>query len=341
MSVAADYWPGEVQMTRTFQFVALIFSTFALSDFAAEASPRWHGEYFPNVVLTDQDGRKHKFYDDIIKGKVVALNFIYTKCKDICPSDTAQLRQVQDILGDRIGRDVFIYSITVDPKNDTPAVLKRYKRMFGVGPGWQFLTGKQEDIVEIQRKLGLIGKRIPKLTEHNTSLILGNEVSAHWIKRSPYDHPKVLANLLGDALHNYAKSSASSMQPFSVAAEIRGRSRGDILFMTRCAACHTIGGGDKLGPDLQGVAAARPRRWLKRWLKEPDKMIAAKDPIALALKKRYRNIDMPNLKLNEVDVTALIDYMEFQDQALTAPPHAPKPQAQAPAVKGELRRSTF
>lgn len=328
-------------MTRVFQFLALLFSAHAASDFAAQASPRWHGEYFPNFVLTDQDGRKHKFYDDIIKGKVVALNFIYTKCKDVCPSDTAQLRQVQDILGDRIGRDVFIYSITIDPQNDTPAVLKRYKRMFGVGPGWQFLTGKKEDIVEIQRKLGLIGKRVPKLTEHNTNLILGNEVTAHWIKRSPYDHPKVLANLLGDALHNYAKSSASSLQPFSAAAEIRGRSRGDILFLTRCAACHTIGGGDKLGPDLRGVAAARPRRWLKRWLKEPDKMIAGKDPIALALKKRYRNLDMPNLKLNDVDVAALIEYMEVQDEVLTSAPPARKVEADPRTTKKILRRSAF
>jgi protein SCO1 len=307
-------------MTRLLQFLTLFLSALAASEFSANASPRWHGEYFPNVVLTDQDGRKHRFYDDIIKGKVVALNFIYTKCKEVCPSDTAQLLQVQDILGDRIGRDVFVYSITIDPANDTPAVLKRYKHMFGVGPGWQFLTGRIEDIDEIRRKLGLIGRRVPKLTEHSTTLILGNEVTAQWIKRTPFDHPQLLANLLGDTLHNYTKSNASSLQPFSVAPEIRGRSRGDILFQTRCAACHTIGGGDKLGPDLHGVAAGRPRPWLTRWLKEPDKMIAEKDPVAIALKKRYRNMDMPNLKLNDVDVAALIEYLETRDKALTSAP---------------------
>ncbi|MCE9521363.1 MAG: SCO family protein [Alphaproteobacteria bacterium] len=282
---------------------------------AAEAGQSWHDGYFPNVVLTDQDGKKVKFYDDVIKGKVVVLSFIYTKCKDVCPVDTAQLRQVHELLGDRVGRDVFFYSISIDPKNDTPAVLKRYMHMFDIGPGWRFLTGNKEDIVTLQRKLGLIGADVPVLKEHNTSVMLGNEATGQWIKRSPYDHPKILANLLTDSLGKYVGGSNKSLQPFSVAAEIKGQTRGDILFRTRCTACHTIGGGDKLGPDLKGVVAARPRDWLTRWLKEPDKMIAEKDPVALALKARYRNLPMPNLGLNDIDAAALIEYLEKEDGA--------------------------
>jgi protein SCO1 len=306
-------------MTRAIVAFALTLGILAVSVTVARASQPWHEGYFPNAVLTDQDGRKLKFYDDLIKGKVVALSFIYTKCKDVCPADTAQLRQVQDLLGDRVGRDVFFYSISIDPKNDTPAVLKRYKHMFAVGPGWEFLTGNKDDIDLIQRKLGLIGADAPALKEHNTSLIIGNEATGQWIKRSPYDHPKLLANLLGDALRNYAASSSAGLEPFSAAGEIRGQSGGEYLFRTRCMSCHTIGGGDKLGPDLAGVAAARPRAWLTRWLKEPDKMLAEKDPVAVALAARYRNLPMPNLGLNDIDAAALIDYLE-QRSAKSAPP---------------------
>ena len=74
-----------------------------------------------------------------------------------------------------------------------------------------------------------------------------------------------------------------------------------------------MGGGDKLGPDLKGVAQVRDRAWLTRWLKEPDRMIAEKDPIATALKTRYRNLPMPNLSLNDVDAAALIDYLDRED----------------------------
>lgn len=275
----------------------------------AYAAQPWHDGYFPNVLLTDQSGRPHRFYDDLIKGKIVALNFIYTRCKDVCPADTAQMLQVADILGDRVGRDVFFYSISIDPENDTPRVLARYKRMFGVGANWLFLTGKKSDIETIQRKLGLIGAQAPSLKQHNTSLIVGNEATAQWIKRSPYDHPKLLANLLSDGLRNYAATSNAGMQSFAAAKQISGQTRGDYLFRTRCTACHTVGAGDKLGPDLKGVVAARSRAWLTRWLKEPDKMLAEGDPTATALRARYRNLPMPNLGLNDVDADALIAYL--------------------------------
>ena len=76
----------------------------ALSSSAMAQQTHWHGDYFPNVVLRDQNGRQLHFYDDVIRGKVVSINFIYTNCRDICPLDTAQLRRVQQLLGDRVGR---------------------------------------------------------------------------------------------------------------------------------------------------------------------------------------------------------------------------------------------
>ena len=99
---------------------------------SAQQQQPWRRGYFPNVTLITQDGKKVRFYDDVIKGKVVAINFIFTKCPDVCPMDTAALRRVQKLIGPRMGRDVFFYSITLDPKNDTPAALRKYMKTFDV-----------------------------------------------------------------------------------------------------------------------------------------------------------------------------------------------------------------
>ena len=112
----------------------------------AAADSRWGANYFPNLELTTQDGAKVHFYDDVLKGKIVAINLIYTHCQYSCPLETARLAQVQQILGDRVGKDIFFYSITLDPARDTPEVLKAYAEKYHAGPGWTFLTGKKEDI---------------------------------------------------------------------------------------------------------------------------------------------------------------------------------------------------
>ena len=102
-----------------------------------------------------QDGKLVHFYDDLLKGKAVAVNLIYTRCTASCPLETAKLAQVQRLLGARVGKDVFFYSISIDPTHDTPLVLKAYAQKFHAGPGWLFLTGKEEDIRLVGRKLGL------------------------------------------------------------------------------------------------------------------------------------------------------------------------------------------
>jgi len=113
---------------------------------------------FLNVALTTHEGREVRFYDDLIKGKTVLLNVMYTVCtaEAICPLGTANLVQVQKILGPRVGRDVFMYSLTLDPKNDTPQVLGSYAKAFGVKPGWTFLTGEKEEIERLRRNLGYV-----------------------------------------------------------------------------------------------------------------------------------------------------------------------------------------
>src|SRR5207249_180041 len=90
---------------------------------------------FPNIALTTHEGEQVRFYDDLVKDKFVTINMMYTTCKAICPLTTANLVRVQKLLGDRVGSDLFMYSITLDPKQDTPEVLKEYAKTFGVEPG--------------------------------------------------------------------------------------------------------------------------------------------------------------------------------------------------------------
>jgi protein SCO1/2 len=110
--------------------------------------------YFPNVPLVNQDGKTVRLYDDLIKGKIVTINFMYTHCEGVCPLITTNLRRVQKLLGARVGRDIFMYSFSLKPDEDTPPVLKEYARVHGVAPGWQFLTGTPENLELLRRKLG-------------------------------------------------------------------------------------------------------------------------------------------------------------------------------------------
>jgi cytochrome oxidase Cu insertion factor (SCO1/SenC/PrrC family) len=120
-------------------WVAIIVLFIMCNAPAISVASSWGANYFPNVPLVTHEGETIRFFDDLLKDKVVAVNFIYTKCPDTCPLETAQLVRVQNILGDRLGKDVFFYSISIDPDNDTPEVLKEYKKRFGAR--WTFLTG--------------------------------------------------------------------------------------------------------------------------------------------------------------------------------------------------------
>ncbi|HXI30022.1 MAG TPA: SCO family protein, partial [Vicinamibacterales bacterium] len=186
-----------------FWLAALVFVLVAAIPVAAD-NARWGAGYFPNVVLTTQDGARVRFYDDLIKGRIVAINLIYTTCKYACPLETARLAQVARVLGDRMGRDVFFYSITIDPAHDTPAVLKAYAEKYHVGPGWLFLTGDAADIELISRKLGLYTNPANAGPDgHTPSLLVGNEATGQWMRNSALDNPKFLARTIGDWLNSW------------------------------------------------------------------------------------------------------------------------------------------
>jgi protein SCO1/2 len=148
----------------------------------------------PNVALVNQDGQSLRFYDDLVRGKhTVAINFIYAQCADICPGTTANLTRVQDLLGDRLGRAVRMASISIDPKHDTPAVLKGYAANFHARPGWQFLTGRPGDIELLRRALGVF-ERDPELdrdiTQHTGMVVYGNDARGRWSRVSAFADPE-------------------------------------------------------------------------------------------------------------------------------------------------------
>ncbi|MGC2694825.1 MAG: SCO family protein [Candidatus Angelobacter sp.] len=296
-------------------FLTAIF--FATASVPAAAQSRWGANYFPNVVLTTQDGKKVHFYDDVLKGKSVVIDLIYTECQDSCPLETARLVQVQKMLGDRVGKDIFFYSISIDPKHDTPKVLKAYAEKYRVGPGWTFLTGKKADIDLVSQKLGLYSDPDPNDRDgHTPSVMIGNEPGGQWMRNAATDNPRFLANMIGNWLNSWGNAKQlDAKTDYAHVGEIDLSDKGRYIFSTQCAACHTVGHGDKIGPDLLGVTHVRERSWLERFIATPDKVLAEKDPIAVALFKQYKEVKMPNLRMADIDLKRVIDFLERQSAA--------------------------
>jgi protein SCO1/2 len=113
----------------------------------------WGAEFYTNAVLRTHENKQVRFYDDLIKGKIALVNFIYTSCHLYCPRATSKLATVQKMLGDRVGRDIFMYSISLKPWEDDPDTLRSYAKQYGAKPGWFFLTGDEYDITTLRFKL--------------------------------------------------------------------------------------------------------------------------------------------------------------------------------------------
>src|SRR3989441_6600108 len=288
----------------------LVGVTALLSIGPAGAASPWGADYFPNVPLTTQDGTTLRFYDDLLFFNDTATTEIYTSCKDECPLETARLVQVQQLLGDRVGKDLFFYSISIDPQRDTPAVLKAYAEKFGVGPGWLFLTGKEDDIKLVAKKLGLTRRRDALTRDgHRPILMIGDEATGQWMRNSAVDSPRFLATTISNFM------GWKNRQPGRSYTEVSGLptlDTGAYVFQSRCSACHTVGKGDTVGPDLAGVTTRRERSWLVRYLRAPDQMLAEKDPIATALSAQFKNIAMPNLRLSDGEIAILLSFLEAQ-----------------------------
>lgn len=139
--------------------------------------------YFTDTELLTQDGRKVRFYSDVLQDKVVLINVIYTSCKDACPLITRQLTEVRARLGERFGKDVYFISLTSDPERDTPAALKKFAaKNDAAQAGWTFLTGSRDNV---QRVLARLGQLSQNVEEHSTLLIAGNVGAKRWSKIRP------------------------------------------------------------------------------------------------------------------------------------------------------------
>ncbi len=151
---------------------------------------------FPNVVLLTHEGERMRFYDDLIKDKAVFINFMYARCGDICPGMTANLKRLENEFGGRVGRDIFMYSITLEPEHDTLPMLKAYAENFGVGPGWKFLTGTKDDIELLRKRLGFSYSdpvRDQNKTEHTGMVKYGIERLERWGASPALANPRDIA----------------------------------------------------------------------------------------------------------------------------------------------------
>jgi protein SCO1/2 len=152
--------------------------------------------YFPDVVLTTHEGRKVRFYEDLLKDKIVVLNLMYASCQGVCPKITANLVKARKLLPEETLRQIHFYSITVKPEEDTPEKLTEYAQTHGTGPGWLFLTGSPADIELLRRKLGYvdIDPEVDKdRSRHSGMVRFGNEPLAQWAACQGQARPEWMA----------------------------------------------------------------------------------------------------------------------------------------------------
>lgn len=293
------------------------------SSVVAAKDARWGASYLPNVPVVTQGGKSVRFYDDVLKGKTAVISFIYTSCRDICPLVTARLTQLEDRLGELVGRSIVFVSISIDPATDTPAELKKFADAFGIKEnGWVFLTGAPASIDQIRHRLGERGKA---KTDHRNEILLYNDLTSEWERSSVMGDINALAmtvramdpawrEQVGSAEAALQKPQLSRAEPVRSDDEVGRPGQG--LFTKLCAGCHTVGQGDKVGPDLRGVVSRRDRAWLTRYISEADTM--RDDPIARELAKKFPTVRMPNLDLSPQDADDVLGFLQAQSYVAAA-----------------------
>jgi protein SCO1 len=210
---------SDVSRRKLFAGFATVPLAAAVAAYADEAprapmhqfAPRISGRemlrrrYFPDFELVTQDGKKMKFYDDVLKDKIVVLNMMYADCQGVCPTITMNLKRVQKILNEQIKHEIFIYSMTIKPEVDTPAKLKEYAKMHGIHNNkyWTFLTGKPEEMDMIRHSIGFADPDpvIDKdKSRHSGMLRYGNEPMSLWGTCQGSAEPDWIAQEIGFAI---------------------------------------------------------------------------------------------------------------------------------------------
>jgi len=160
----------------------------------------------PDVVLMNQDGEPVHFYSDLVKGKVVAINTIFTTCTTICPPMGANFAKLQRLMGDRAGKDFALISISVDPATDTPQRLKAWSEKFHAGPGWTLLTGPKQEVDHLLKALKVF---TPDKWDHAPIVLVGNDARGEWTRAYGLAPPDKLAEIMTDMMGSTTKKSSS------------------------------------------------------------------------------------------------------------------------------------
>ena len=147
----------------------------------------------PDVRVSDQHGKQLNFFSDLVAGKVVAINFVFTSCTAICRPLTATFRRVQQELGEEVGKNVWLISVSVDPATDTPERLHEFAEKFKAGPGWTFVTGDASDIDAILRAFGV---GITNKNDHTPMVLIGNEAKGVWTRAYGLSSPVEIAKVI-------------------------------------------------------------------------------------------------------------------------------------------------
>lgn len=163
----------------------------------------------PDVEVLDQDGNALHFYSDLIKGKTVAINFIFTNCTTICPPLAATFARVQKEMGDKVGKDVHFISISVDPVTDTPERLKIWGAKFKAGAGWTFVTGEKQ---EIDKLLNALGAAVSQREDHTPAVIIGNDAKGVWTRAYGLAKPSQLVGLIENVIAGNVDESSTSKE---------------------------------------------------------------------------------------------------------------------------------
>jgi cytochrome oxidase Cu insertion factor (SCO1/SenC/PrrC family) len=158
---------------------------------AAEEKAR---KFFTDLEVVDQNGKKLRFYSDVLKGRVVLINFIFTNCPDACPMVTHKLMQVRNLMVPTIKDEVWFISVSVDPERDTPQAMKEFATKQGVDESrWLFLTGPKENLDFIVKRLGQYTQEVEA---HSTLMLAGNDRTRHWTRVMPMVPPQGVAQQL-------------------------------------------------------------------------------------------------------------------------------------------------
>jgi ABC-type branched-subunit amino acid transport system substrate-binding protein/cytochrome oxidase Cu insertion factor (SCO1/SenC/PrrC family) len=225
----------------------------------------------PETTVVDQTGRALSFSSDLLQGRTVAINFVFTSCKTICSPLTATFRRVQVELGDRVGRDVGLISITVDPATDSPERLKAYAAKFDAGPGWSFVTGEKAEIGALLKAFGV---PTGSPAAHTPTIVVGNAAGGHWRRAYGLSPPSAIAAMIREAAERVPAAALPLTPAQERGREIyrRGAAAGETWTATiggegapvpaasfACAGCHGLWGEGASEGGLQ----APPLGWAR------------------------------------------------------------------------------